>query len=1810
MTKEHSAGDSAPVSVSSLTTSSGWSDSEDSEALTFGPGQNASQGSRVLPSGNPEWRRSSNVATWQDESPQELNMFCRPRREHSALSRQGASLSGPDVHLSGPDVHLSGPDVHLSGPDVHLSGPDVHLSGPDVHLSGQNAAVSRCGAASLGCDADLSGQNADLLGQAANIPWQETPVDASVQQVPAAGTSNHGYNVESFSPVAVTVTTDWDLPARTSFRHQKGCRATSSGSDHVRSRLPKPGQNTAAETAAQRVSAAGASGCGYRVNAFGSNPATAFTQREAAVTADGRHKDGTAHRTNRLRKASQHTLQETSAEAGSMGHRMNRLRKAAQDTLEEISAQQVTGTSTSDCIYEADPFSSAPRTTSTEPEPVVTTECWRKRPDEQTVHSSQQKHQLASVPVDRPVPHASHPLHRRAISRTDLDATYTVEEIGSDGSSAARRPWASNADRCLSRFAPLQQNSPGSGESPSMQQVSPSSGESPSLQQVSPGSRESPSQQKVSPVGGQSLPQQLVSPVGGQSPVHQQVSPRDGESPPPQQVSPVGAQSPPSAVATQTVTSVQQRDRRCSSLRDVQRAELAADVNRASCEQPTCASVCSEPKSQTCIASFSSAAHSGTSAGSPNSTSTNCGVAGHRRTAQVDAFHWQRTPPHDVMFDSDSSSGDSDSSVLQSLLSALVRKAFAGEGRMIDSGEGGKTPAREGRTIASGEGRKTPAREGRTIASGEGGKTPAREGRMMDSGEGRDTPAREGMMMDSKKGGKTPAREGRMMDSKKGGKTPAREGRMIDSGEGRDTPAREGRMMDSKKGGKTPAREGRMIDSGEGRDTPAREGRMMDSGEGRETPTGEGRTLAAREGRPALSGEDRKTCSGESREIFAREGRQALSGVVRKTFLGENGKTQSGESREIFARENRQTLSGEGRKTLPGEGRKTPVWEGRRESSAGESREIPTEESRNLSAKEGRETPALEGKVTPSGEVRKASTGEGRKTYAKEGRETIAKDSGKTLSGEGRKTYAREKRKTPAWQCRKICIGGNKETPAVKGRKMCAEANGKTPAGEDRKICAGKDRETPAQKGREMPSGKDRKTPAEEPPGRLPTGGTGSRSRCQPGGVDSSSWSILSVTGQRDGSVHSVTDPRDNSGHTVTDPRDNSGHTVTDQGDNSGHKVTDRRDNSSHTVTDQRDNCGHTVTDQRDNSGHTVTDHRDNSGHTVTDHRDNSGHTVTDHRDNSGHTDQSGDSVDTITNQTRRHNPVSMAAGQRDDSVHTVTDDSVRRSFHSDSVPLSSSSHGVASADITGLHNRLDKASNNRGHQAASESCRYRCMMPSSKTKHGLAKCTGDAPGDSVQSGTEMREPLPEKPAPTAAKIEPSCSKNYTVPLPAQQRAGRVAQRNRSGIKNCSILKTPQGRRPAAETVSLTSSEREEKAFSPRRAKSRAKAGICTLGGYTVVEHLQYRFTKSPAHHDAFRPAAALDTEVSALAEQHAKSTSGKKTPQVSLSGETFDSEAGPSVGQKKPRGQPKSSLVKAAKSAEGNPGCTGPQSQEKPGKISLTEPWEPAQARELPHRKRTRAKRQLAFAEELAGKQRGHTGRHRSTVGTAVERGPRSCAVSSVPPPSDQPASTPLPSPLMQKKRRKRRGSAQHAERRNQDSKRRRLESRGVSLKTSDMQAQRLEPKRVLLKTSNMQASTSAVAQCPSSPSDETETTMSSLQAGGNGCQSDLHTRGNVSQTHPGTPGQVSSKAPATLTCATAEGPWQVAVDSTDPGDEDRNTVDLPSDEPDGSRDQVVMVELANPGMTNNSRFTGHFSPGDLLAEVSGILMVIMRAA
>ena len=1764
MTKEHSAGDSAPVSVSSLTTSSGWSDSEDNEALTFGPGQNASQGSRVLPSGNPEWRRSLNVATRQDESPQELNMFCRPRREHSALSRQGASLSGPDVHLSGPDVHLSGPDVHLSG---------------------QNAAVSRCGAASLGCDADLSGQNADLLGQAANIPWQETPVDASVQQVPAAGTSNHVYKVESFSPVAVTITTDWDLPAMTNFRHQKGCRATSNGSDHVRSRLPKPGQNTAAETAAQRVSAAGASGCGYTMNAFGSNPATAFTQREAAVTADGWHKDSTDHRTNRLWKASQHTLQDTSAEAGSMGHRTNRLRKAAQDTLEETSAQQVTGAGTSDCIYEADPFSSAPRTTSTEPEPVVTTECWWKRPDKWIIHSSPQKHQLASAPVDRPVLHASHPLHRHAVSHTDLDATYTVEEIDSDGPSATHRLWASNADRCLSRFAPLQQNSPG-GESPSLQQVSPSSGESPSQQQVSPGSRESPSQQQVSP-------------VGGHSPMHQQVSPRDGESPPPQQVSPVGAQSPPSAAARQTVTSVQQRDRRCSSLRDVQRAELAADVNRASCEQPPCASVCSEPKSQTCIASLSSAPHSGTSTGWPNSTSTNCGVAGHSRTVQVDAFHWQHTPPHDVLFDSDSSSGDSDSSVLQSLLSALVRKAFAGEDRMIDSGEGRKTPAREGRTIASGEGGKTPAREGRMIHSGEGRDTPAREGRMIDSGEGGKTSAREGRTIHSGEGRDTPAREGRTIASGEGGKTSAREGRMMDSKKGGKTPAREGRMIDSGEGGKTSAREGRMTDSGEGRDTPAREGRMIHSGEDRETPTGEGRrTLAAREGRPALSGEDRKTCSGESREIFAREGRQALSGVVRKTFLGENGKTWSGESREIFAMESRQTLSGEGRKTLsgegrktiPGEGRKTPVWEGRRESSAGESREIPTEESRNLSAKEGRETPAQEGKVTPSGEVRKASTGEGRKTCAKEGRETIAKDSGKTLSGEGRKTYAREKGKTPAWQCRKTCIGENEETPAVKGRKMCAEANGKTPAGEDRKICAGKDRETPAQKGGEMPSGKDRKTPAEEPPGRLTTGETGSRSRCQPGGVDSSSWSILSVTGQRDGSVHSVTDPRDNSGHTVTDQRDNSGHTVTDQGDNSGRKVTDRRDNSSHTVTDQRDNSGHTVTDQRDNSGHTVTDHRDNSGHTVT--------------------HQSGDSVDTITNQTRRRNPVSLAAGQRDGSVHTVTDDSGQRSFHNDSVPLSSSSHGVASADMTGLHNRLDKASNNAGHQAASESCRYTCMMPSSQTKRSLAKCTGDAPGDSVQSGTEVREPLPEKPAPTAAKREPSCSNSYAVPLPAIQRTGRVAQRNRSGIKNCSILKTPQGRRPAAETVSLTSSEREEKAFSPRRAKSRAKAGICTLGGYTVVEHLQYRFTKFPAHHDAFRPAAALDTEVSALAEQHAKSTSGKKKPQVSLSGETFDSEAGPSVGQKKPRGQPKSSLVKAVKSAEGNPGCTGPQSQEKPGKISLTEPWEPAQARELPHRKRTRAKRQLAFAEELAGKQRGLTGRHRSMVGTTVESGPGSCAVSSVPPPNDQPASTPLPSPLMQKKRRKRRGSAQHAERGNQDSKRRRLESRGVSLKTSDVQAQRLEPKRVLRKTSNMQASTSAVAQRPSSPSDETETTMSRLQAGGNGCQSDLHTRGNVSQTHPSTPGQVSSKAPAAVTCATAEGPWQVAVDSTDPGDEDRNMVDLPSDEPDGSRDPVMMVELANPGMTNNSRFTGHFSPGDFLAEVSEILMMILRVA
>ena len=1689
-TKEHSAGDSAPVSVSSLTTSSGWSDSEDSEALTSVPGQNASQGSLVSPSGNPEWRRVSSVATWQDESPLKLSLFCRPRREHSALSRQGASLSGPDVHLSGQDVHLSGPDVHLPGPGVHLSGPcvhlpgldvhlprpdvhlpgldvhlprsdvhlpgpdvhlprldvhpprqDVHLSGQDVHLSGQGAAVSKRGAASLGRDDDLSGQNADLLGQAANIPWLETPVDASVQQVPAAGTSDHEYKVESFSPVAVTVTTDWDPPATTNFRHQKGCRAKSDGSDHARSGLQKPGQNT---TAAQRVPAAGASRCGYRVNAFGPIPVSAFTQREAAVTADGWHKDSAGHRTNRLRKASQHTLEETSAEGDSVGHRRNRLRKAVQDTVEEISAQQVTGTGTSDCIYKADPFSSAPHTTSTEPEPVVTTECWRKRPDEQTIHSSQQKHWLASAPVDQPVPHASHPLHQRAVSRTNLDATYTVEEIDSDGGSAARRPWASNADRLLSRFVPLQQDSPGGGESPLLQQVSSSSGESPSQQQVLPGSRES-------------LPQQLVSPVGGQSLMQQQISPIDGESPLQQQVSPVGAQSPPSAAARQTVTSVQQKDRRCSSLRDVQRVELAADVNRASCEQLPCSSVCSEPKSQTGIASLSSASHSGASTDWPSSTSTNRGLAGHSSTAQVDAFHWQLTPPDDVLFDSDSSSGDSDSSILQSLLSALVRKAFAGEGRMIDSGEGRETPAREGRMIASGEGRKTYAREGRTIHSGEGG------------------------------------------------------------------------------------------------ETPAREGRTIDSVEGRKTLTGEGRTLA-REGRPTLSGEDRKTCSGESREMFAREGRQTLSGAVRKT--------QSGESREIFARESRQTLSGEGRKT--------PVWEGRRETSAGESREMSVEESRNISAQEG--------KVTPSGEDRKAYveegrktyakadretlakdsrkilSGEGRKTYAKEDRETLAKDGRKTLSGEGRKTYARENRKTPAWQCRKTCAEENEETPAVQGRKMCAGVNRKTPAGECRKTCAGKDREKPAQEGGEMPSGKDRKMLAQEPPGRLPTGETGSRSRCQPGGVDSSSWSILSVAGQRDGSVHSVTDKRDHSGHTVTDKRDNSGHTLTDQMDNSGHKVADQRDNSVNTVTDQ-----------------------------------------------------SGDSVDTITNQTRRRNHVSVVAGWRDDSVHTVTDDSVHRSFHNDSVPLSSSSHGVASADITGLHNRLDKASNHRGHQAVSESCRYRCVMPSSKKKHGSAKCTGDAPGDSVQSGTEVREPLPEKPAPTAAKTEPRCSENDTVPLPAKRRAGRVTQRNRSGVKNRYILKAPRGRRPAAETASLTSSEREEKVFSPRRAKSRAKAGICTLGGYTVVEHLQYRFTKSPAHRDHFTPAASLDTEA---AEQHAKSTGGKKEPQVSLSGETFDSEAGPSVRQKKPRGRPKSSLVKAVKSAKGNPGCTGPQSQEKPGKISLTEPWEPAQARELPHRKRTRAKRQLAFAEELASKRRGHTGRHCCTVATTVERGPRSCAVSSVPPPSDQPASTPLPSPLMQKKRRKRRGSARHAgaERRNQDSKRRRLESRGVTLKTSDVQAQHLEPKRILLKTSNMQASTTAVAQSLSSPSDETETTTLSRQAGENGCQSDPHTRVNVSQTRPSTPGQVSSKAPAALTCATAEGPWQVAVDSADPGDEDRKAVDLPSDEPDGSRDQVMMVELADPGMTNNSRFTGHFSPGDLLAEVSGILMVIMK--
>ena len=190
----------------------------------------------------------------------------------------------------------------------------------------------------------------------------------------------------------------------------------------------------------------------------------------------------------------------------------------------------------------------------------------------------------------------------------------------------------------------------------------------------------------------------------------------------------------------------------------------------------------------------------------------------------------------------------------------------------------------------------------------------------------------------------------------------------------------------------------------------------------------------------------------------------------------------------------------------------------------------------------------------------------------------------------------------------------------------------------------------------------------------------------------------------------------------------------------------------------------------------------------------------------------------------------------------------------------------------------------------------------------------------------------------------------------------------------------------------------------------------------------------------------------------------------------------------------------------------------------------------------------------------------------------------------SVQPTPAPLTSPSVVKKKRKQRSTQPTgAGRRDRTSKRQRLESRRISPKTS-----------------NVLASAAIAVQDAVNPSEETATTDSSLQRGENTCQSDLHTGGNVSQTLPRTSDQLSSKAPVSLTCAAAEASWQVTADLAGPGAKDKNAVDLTSDGLDVDDDRIMMVELADPGMSEKSEFATYTRIRDLRVEVSRTLMTV----
>ena len=1435
-TKAHSAGDSAPDSASSLITTSGCSDAEDGEMLTSGPRLNL----RLSSSRNPASRRMSHIAVEQDESSLGLSLFHGQKRGDSALSRQ---------------------------------------------------------------DAALPGQDAPLFAQDATVSRLDAPAETSAWQVSAASTSDCVYKAESFSPVPVLVTTEWEPVVTTNSRHQKRCQAKFDSSDRARNGLQKPGQNTAA---AQQVSAAGTSDCAYRVESFSPLPATVNTSSKPAGTTDGWF------------------LKRSIADAGSAGHTKNSLKRSEQDMAAETSAQQVCAAGTSDSFCKADSFSSTTLITSTELEPVVGTkrwECRRKRPDEGSTLSLQQKPSLASVPAAGPVPCASHPLHQhhrqcavsctdmphpccplhqhtvsrtdlprpccqlhqhtvshthlphpccqlhqRTVSHTDLDATYTVEEIDSDDSTASGRgpPQASDADRRLSRFAPQLQVSPGGGETPpqatSRQTIT-------SQQDRRCSSPRDIQREELTAVVNRvscerssctSLHLGLKSKTGLtslSSVSHSSSSDTEREELTADvervsfERSPCSSlhSGPKSRTGLASLHSVSY-----SSPRDTEREELTADVNRVSFKQSSCSSVHSGPKSMTGLTSLCSVSHSDASIGWQSSASPGVAVLS---STWVDAFHGKRTSPHDVLFDSDSNSEDSDGSFLRGLLTALAQE----------------TPARESRRMLVREGRKTPGQESRKPSTGEGRKTSTGEGRKTYRGEGRKTLSGEG--------GKKPVRTG--------GKTPA--------GKGRRT------------GGKTPA----------------------------------------------------------------------------------------------------------------GEGRKTPVEKGR-----------------------------------------------------------------KTRSGEGGETPAREGRKTPVQKGRKILAGKGEETPAGNVRK--------TPVEKGRKILAGE--------GKEAPAGEGRKTPAEGvPAGRHATLGMGRRPGYQPGGVDFNSLSVHAVTDQKDSSILAVTYQKDNSVLAVTD----------------------QRDNSVLAVTDQRDNIVLAVKDQRNESVHAVTD-------------------------------------------------------RGDDSVHL--------SLHRGNISMSSSPHFVADADVIGKFSRVDKTSKwHRDHQVVSENDTDRCLMSSSRKKHSSVNCIADTRQDSLQRGTGL-EPSPENPAPTAVKAESSSCENKSVPR--KGRASRVRQQIRNNIKSGRSLKATLKRRRAAGTLSQTSSEREEKVFTSRRAKSRAKAGISAQSRYTVVEHLQYHFTKSPAHRERFSRDAA--TKASTLAAWCTKSASSKK--KVSLLGKKIDSKVGRSLRRKKLRRQQETKSLKPVRQGRGKLSSTGPQNEEKPSKIISAGPREYARAGEVQHRKRLGAKRRLDFAAELSRKQRGHAGGRCSTVGSTLERTAETCAISSVPSSSVQPTPAPLTSPSVVKKKRKQRSTQPTgAGRRDRTSKRQRLESRRISPKTS-----------------NVLASATIAVQDAVSPSEETATTDSSLQRGENTCQSDLHTGGNVSQTLPRTSDQLSSKAPVSLTCAAAEASWQVTADLAGPGAKDKNAVDLTSDGLDVDDDRIMMVELADPGMSEKSEFTTYTRIRDLRVEVSRTLMTV----